>query len=143
MSASGFGSISRFLGQVGALMAPAPPRTSVAQTAAFLHAVGALRSAPAVEPGTPAVRSVSSADISAFLSAIAASSATARRPTPAFDVWKITGMGRSEVRNTSILAWALSPRGSHGKGAAILNALLALLRQGRCRRTPPSRFRWR
>jgi len=131
MHVSELDSISNFLGRVAALTAPAPPRASVAQTAAFLGAVGALRTAGAVEPSAPAARSVSPAVISTFLSAVATSSVVARRPTPAFDIWKVTGMGRSEVRNTSILAWALNPRGSHGKGAAILNALLARIRRGR------------
>lgn len=34
-----------------------------------------------------------------------------------FDPWEVAGLGRDEIRNTSVLAWLLNPKGSHGMGA--------------------------
>lgn len=42
-----------------------------------------------------------------------------------FDPWEVAGLGRDEVRNTSVLAWLLNPRGSHGMGSAVLQHLLS------------------
>lgn len=41
------------------------------------------------------------------------------------DVWAVSGLGRKEVRNASVLAWLLDPQGSHGQHAACLKALMA------------------
>lgn len=40
------------------------------------------------------------------------------------DPWEVAGLGKDEFRNTSVLAWLLNPRGSHGFGDAALKALL-------------------
>ena len=42
------------------------------------------------------------------------------------DIWSIAGLKRNEVRNCAVLAWLLSPRGSHGQGHDILKAFLNL-----------------
>ena len=44
-----------------------------------------------------------------------------------FDPWEVAGLGRNEVRNTSVLAWLLNPRGSHGMGSAVLQGLLSYI----------------
>ena len=44
-----------------------------------------------------------------------------------FDPWEVAGLGRDEVRNTSVLAWLLNPRGSHGMGSAVLTGLLSYI----------------
>lgn len=43
--------------------------------------------------------------------------------TPPLNVWSVAGLKRDERRNAAVLAWLLSPNGSHGFGAAILQAL--------------------
>jgi len=45
------------------------------------------------------------------------------------DPWEIAGLGRDEVRNSSVLAWLLNPRGSHGLGEGALTGLLGILNQ--------------
>ena len=44
-----------------------------------------------------------------------------------FDPWEVAGLGRDEIRNTSVLAWLLNPRGSHGMGSAMLQHLLSYI----------------
>lgn len=44
-----------------------------------------------------------------------------------FDPWDIAGLARKEVQNTAVLAWLLNPRGSHGFGDIMINALMARL----------------
>lgn len=44
-----------------------------------------------------------------------------------FDPWEVAGLGRDEVRNTSVLAWLLNPRGSHGMGSEVLQNLLSYI----------------
>jgi hypothetical protein len=111
-----------FLGQIAALALLPPPRSAVVDMAVFFGKIGGLhashkaRSAPA--------RFVSTASVSEFLQTMVALPASAGRPTPTFDIWKVISLGRSEVRTTSILAWAMDPCGSHGKCADVLNALL-------------------
>lgn len=43
---------------------------------------------------------------------------------PPGDPWKAAGLRRDEVRNSSVLAWFLDPKGGHGLGDAPLRALL-------------------
>lgn len=43
--------------------------------------------------------------------------------------WTIAGLRFDEVRNAAVLAWLLSPRGSHGLGASLLQRLLEGVRQ--------------
>lgn len=42
-----------------------------------------------------------------------------------FDPWEVAGLGRDEVRNSSVLAWLLNPKGSHGFGSSVLQSLLS------------------
>ena len=48
------------------------------------------------------------------------------------DPWEIAGLGSDEVRNSSILAWLLNPKGSHGLGDAAMTQLLVQLNQHFC-----------
>lgn len=48
-----------------------------------------------------------------------------------FDPWEVAGLGRKEVRNTSVLAWLLDPEGTHGFGRLPLNAFLRAIRRQR------------
>ena len=130
MTGSDFNAISTFLGLVAGFNARRS-RNGIADLATSLPAVATFGAKNAAEPTLPASHFLSSVEISAFLSAIASSPAAAQRPTPVFNIWKVVGLGRNEVRNTSILAWALDPRGSHGKGAAILNSLVTRVRRGK------------
>lgn len=41
-----------------------------------------------------------------------------------FDPWDVAGVGRNEMRNSTLLAWLLNPSGSHGFGMRPLAALL-------------------
>jgi len=41
--------------------------------------------------------------------------------------WELAGLNRDEVRNSSILAWILNPRGNHGLGSFALTAILQSL----------------
>lgn len=43
------------------------------------------------------------------------------------DPWELSGLKRDEVRNSRVLAWLLDPRGSHGFGNLLTDALLAEL----------------
>lgn len=47
-----------------------------------------------------------------------------------FDPWEVAGLGRNEVRNTSVLSWILNPYESHGLGRKPLQALLQAIRAG-------------
>lgn len=42
-----------------------------------------------------------------------------------FDPWDIAGVGRNEMRNSTLLAWLLDPSGNHGFGMRPLTALLS------------------
>lgn len=44
------------------------------------------------------------------------------------NVWRLSGIGRDEVKNSAVLCWLLDSRGSHGVGSAVLNAFLAILK---------------
>lgn len=45
------------------------------------------------------------------------------------NVWEVAQLRRDELRNASVLAWILNPSASHGRGAAVLNSLLSLLKE--------------
>lgn len=54
----------------------------------------------------------------------------ARRSSGAdLNPWTVAGLRFDEVRNAAVLAWLLSPRGSHGLGSALLRRLLEDVRQ--------------
>ncbi len=59
-----------------------------------------------------------------------------------FDPWDIAGLKRNEVRHSSVLAWLLNPKGSHGFDAIPLNALLALSRTSKKEFFPASFMRY-
>lgn len=42
------------------------------------------------------------------------------------DPWRVAKLGFDEVRNTSVLAWMLNPRGSHSLGALAIYSFLSL-----------------
>lgn len=44
-----------------------------------------------------------------------------------FDPWEVAGLGRDEIRNTSVLAWLLNPKGSHGMSSSMLQHLLSYI----------------
>jgi len=48
-----------------------------------------------------------------------------RKQGRAIDVWQIVELGHKELVNSTILRWLLDCHGSHGQGAAFLQALLA------------------
>ena len=43
--------------------------------------------------------------------------------------WTAAGLRRDEVRNSSVLAWLLAPKGGHGLGDALLRSVLARVGQ--------------
>ena len=123
-----FASVATFFDQLENLMALSPIATNVAAMAAFFDAIVPTTIVVQTHPAD-ALPTLSPADLNEFLAEMAELPAAARMPTPPFNIWDVTGIGRSEVRNTAILAWALNPRGSHDKGADVFNALLAHARK--------------
>jgi hypothetical protein len=124
------GLVSRFFEEVSLLRAPAQERDLVTEILSFFRSVAALDRNGAGH-AVPKTRVMTSEGVSAFFSSIGDLSATVQMPSPIFNIWQVTGIDRNEVRNTSILAWTLNPRGSHGKGPGILNAFLDRIRRGR------------
>lgn len=53
--------------------------------------------------------------------------AVARNSGYLCDPWAVASLKRDEVRNSSVLAWYLNPRGSHGFGGALLQRMLGRL----------------
>jgi hypothetical protein len=45
------------------------------------------------------------------------------------NVWSVAGLGRNELRNAAVLAWLLDPNQTHGRGGAVLHALLGRLKE--------------
>lgn len=124
------GLVSRFFEKVSLLRGPAQELDLVTEISSFFGSVAALDRNEAVYAASkPQV--MTSEGVSAFFSSISELSTNVQMPSPIFNVWQVTGIDRNEVRNTSILAWTLNPRGSHGKGPSILNALLDRIRRGR------------
>lgn len=61
-----------------------------------------------------------------------------RKNGTAANVWKVTGLGHDELRNSEVLAWFLSKFGEHGQGSKILEIFLgAISAQG----SPETRIR--
>lgn len=50
---------------------------------------------------------------------------SARRGAFSCDPWKVAALGEDEVRNSSVLAWLINPRESHGLGSCVLESILA------------------
>lgn len=67
--------------------------------------------------------------LTTLLTSMAAPMHAARASAWNFDPWEVASLGRDEVRNSSVLAWLLNPRGSHGFGDALLQHLLNHLAQ--------------
>lgn len=124
----GFASVSTFFDELGDLMAPPPATAFILDMAAFFEAIGPTR-IPVPTHRVFDRPTLTAANLIEFLAGMEALPATTRRLTPTFNIWDVTGIGRSEVRNTAILAWALNPRGSHGKGPDVFNALLTRARR--------------
>lgn len=81
---------------------------------------------PSPEAAPPDIQS-----LTALLNSVEHPLHAARASALNFDPWKVAGLGRDEVRNSSVLAWLLNPRGSHGFGDALLQRLLNHLAQQR------------
>jgi hypothetical protein len=64
-----------------------------------------------------------------WFTALAQPLTDARKGAFHFDPWEVAGLGRDEVRNSSVLAWLLNPKGSHGLGDAAMRGLLQDLSQ--------------
>ena len=62
-----------------------------------------------------------------FLTDLNEAVGTARRSGAFIDTWSVAGLRRDELRIASVLAWALDPRASHGKGNLIFRSLIDLL----------------
>jgi hypothetical protein len=45
------------------------------------------------------------------------------------NVWAVSGLGRSELRNASVLAWLFNAHQTHGRGAEILRTFMRRLKQ--------------
>jgi hypothetical protein len=119
--------ISGFFDDIGTLTALPLPADIPAAMAAFFDAIESLKITGPTKPakGSPGL---TASDLMTFLTDMAELPAN-RQPTPTFNIWSVAGTGRNEVRNTSILAWALNPRGSHGQGPSVLNALMDIARR--------------
>lgn len=69
------------------------------------------------------------AKLTQWFAAMAQPITDARKGAFHFDPWEVAGLGRDEVRNSSVLAWLLNPKGSHGLGGAAMRGLLQDLSQ--------------
>lgn len=62
--------------------------------------------------------------LTALIDELAQTIEASRRGSFGFDPWLVAGLRRDEVRNSSVLAWMLDPKGSHGQGSYPMLALL-------------------
>ncbi|EOD6327541.1 PD-(D/E)XK nuclease family protein [Providencia stuartii] len=53
-----------------------------------------------------------------------------------FNPWEVSGLKRNEVRNSSVLAWLLTPNGSHGFGKTPILTLLKYISQATKKKFP-------
>ncbi|MEN3976272.1 PD-(D/E)XK nuclease family protein [Emcibacter sp. SYSU 3D8] len=65
--------------------------------------------------------------LSETLFALAPLLMAARRDGAFIDIWKLSRVGRNEVRNCAVLAWIFDAHESHGKGNAVFAAFLRRL----------------
>lgn len=62
---------------------------------------------------------------SAFAPAFRQAADTHRERGTAANLWKVTGLGHDELRNSEVLAWFLNAFAEHGQGSRILEIFLA------------------
>lgn len=74
-------------------------------------------------PNTPSAQCVPALRL--FFEKVREPLAAARASGDFIDIWAVAGLNRREVRNASVLAWLLDPRGSHGQGAGCLQTFTA------------------
>ncbi|HEY5107616.1 MAG TPA: PD-(D/E)XK nuclease family protein [Caulobacteraceae bacterium] len=96
--------LGRFFEQIRPLAKPARARANAAPNTRRAHCVPTLRS---------------------FFEKVREPLAAARARGDFIDIWAVAGLNRREVRNASVLAWLLDPRGSHGQGSGCLEAFTA------------------
>lgn len=117
---------------------------SLRQLEAFFDELNTLSRNASRRISRPAKREPTTEAMAEFLSELKPYEKLAKRASKTFDPWAVTGIGRNEVRNCRVLAWALDPHGSHGYGADITNAILQILRRdwlsARTRDFDPSEF---
>ena len=77
----------------------------------------------AVTPPRPGRRPPDPERLSQVLSALGQVAGQCRASGEFIDVWSVAKLGRNEVRTAAALAWALDPRGSHGLGDSVMQAL--------------------
>jgi hypothetical protein len=96
--------LSPFLAAVRALQAPTPNRAPI----------------PAKAPPEIDLERVRS-----MFQTVGAQLRSVAREGELLDLWSVVKLKRDEVRNASVLAWLLNPRGSHGQGTLLLETLMA------------------
>ncbi len=72
-------------------------------------------------------RTLDTLHFSSFLADLRTGLAASRHDGRLMNVWAVAGLKRKEVPTASVLGWLLDCNGSHGFGAAILDALMDLL----------------
>ncbi len=91
-----------------------------------------LRKLRANVPNVPGARdheAPSLLHVSTFLQALHRKSAAARASGAFLNVWSIAKLKRDEVRTAAVLAWILDAHGTHGKGNALLCAILDQIKE--------------
>ncbi|MBD2745797.1 PD-(D/E)XK nuclease family protein [Microvirga sp. BT688] len=127
---SSLASFATFLARFRELSSPNSTSLNKAEDApryrleTFLVEFSRLRRDVPPEPQRPAEVIPDQETLRNFLEHFRRLSEASIRSGEQIDIWSISGLGKNEVRNASVLAWLLDKRQTHGKGAAILQALL-------------------
>lgn len=118
--------LQRFLAAVAALRAGVPFRRDVYESLAnyFAAAHPLLQKEPLFETKPQPVPVPDLARVVSVVQALKEALTGAAARGDFLEVWQVAGLKRNELRNASVLAWLLNPRESHGRGDAILRALL-------------------
>jgi hypothetical protein len=106
--------------------------SNLTNIAAFFGQIATRRMLMPERPAVPANPS----NLSAFFVALGTSAAASRRAGLFTDVWEVAQLKRDELRHASVLAWLFNAQAGHGLGDAILQSLLAIIRDRTGRRFP-------
>lgn len=110
--------LSRYLASARALK----PQPLEIRLAHFINHARAL-SAPESQLVAPPAASTDLARLRGALVGLGPALERRRRSAPDLNLWTVSGIGFDEVRVSSVLAWFLSPTGSHGEGARFADAV--------------------
>jgi hypothetical protein len=117
--------LQRFLSAVDEIGTRKKPKHTISSgLSAYLRSAQSLLLAKPEAPTREEAYLPEASKISELCSLLSDALVIARDRGDFLNVWEIAGIRRNELRNASVLAWLLNPRGSHGRGDAILVTLL-------------------